>query len=36
MSIDAMLSDAALRVRDKMREFVAAVPRQLLLDMDAD
>lgn len=36
MSIDAMLSDADIRVREKMREFVASVPRQLLLDMDAD
>ncbi len=36
MSIQAMLSEQDLRVREKMQEFVAAVPRQLLLDMDAD
>jgi len=30
------LSPAAAAIRDEMRGFVAAVPRQLLLDMDAD
>ena len=30
------LSPTAVALRDEVREFVAAVPRQLLLDMDAD
>ena len=30
------LSPTALEIRDEMREFVAGIPRQLLLDMDAD
>lgn len=36
MSIQAMLSEADLALRAKVQEFVASIPRQLLLDMDAD
>ncbi|MGB2884678.1 MAG: acyl-CoA dehydrogenase family protein [Dehalococcoidia bacterium] len=34
--IEVMLNESQRRLRDEMREFVKAVPRQLLLDMDAD
>lgn len=33
---DFMLTDDQLRVRDQMRSFVKSVPRQLVLDMDAE
>ena len=33
---EAMLTDEQRVLRDEMREFVRAVPRQLILDMDAD
>ncbi len=36
MSVTAMLTPEMLALRERMREFVAAVPRQLLVDMDAD
>ncbi len=36
MSIQAMLSNDDLELRAKMQQFVASIPRQLLLDMDAD
>lgn len=36
MSTQALLTESDLVLRDKMRDFVASVPRQLLLDMDAD
>ena len=36
MSIQAMLSEDDLKLRSKMQEFVASVPRQLLVDMDED
>jgi alkylation response protein AidB-like acyl-CoA dehydrogenase len=36
MLTSATLTPAARGIRDEMRELVAAVPRQLLLDMDAD
>ena len=36
MSTQAMLSESDLSLREKMQDFVASVPRQLLLDMDAD
>ena len=36
MSIQAMLSEDDLKLRAKMQEFVASVPRQLLVDMDED
>ncbi len=36
MSTQAMLDETAASVRTKMQEFVASVPRQLLLDMDAN
>lgn len=36
MSTYAMLTDSDLSLRAKMQDFVASVPRQLLLDMDAD
>jgi hypothetical protein len=34
--IEVMLNESQKGLRDEMREFVKAVPRQLLLDMDAD
>lgn len=34
--IEVMLNESQRRLRDEMREFVKAVPRQLILDMDAD
>lgn len=34
--IEVMLNESQRRLRDEVREFVKAVPRQLLLDMDAD
>ena len=36
MSTNAMLTESDLSLREKMQDFVASVPRQLLLDMDAD
>ncbi len=36
MSIQAMFNPSDLALRDKVQDFVASVPRQLLLDMDAD
>ena len=36
MSIQAMFNQSDLALRDKVQDFVASVPRQLLLDMDAD
>ncbi len=36
MSIDAMLTPEELVLRKKVQDFVKSVPRQLLLDMDAD
>ena len=36
MSIQAMFNQSDLVLRDKMQDFVASIPRQLLLDMDAD
>ncbi|GAB4504718.1 MAG: acyl-CoA dehydrogenase family protein [Anaerolineales bacterium] len=36
MSTRAMLDESALSLRAKMQDFVASVPRQLLLDMDAN
>jgi acyl-CoA dehydrogenase len=34
--IDAMLSDTQRSLRDEAREFARSIPRQLILDMDAD
>ena len=34
--IEAMLTDSQKNLRKEVREFVKAVPRQLILDMDAD
>ena len=34
--IDALLTEPQRQLRDEVREFVKGVPRQLLLDMDAD
>jgi hypothetical protein len=34
--IEAMLSQKQMKLRDEVRKFVKAVPRQLILDMDAD
>ena len=36
MSTQAMLTESDLALRAKMQDFVASVPRQLLLDMDAN
>ena len=36
MSTTAMLTENDRSLRDKTQDFVASVPRQLLLDMDAD
>jgi acyl-CoA dehydrogenase len=36
MSIEALMTEKDKALRAKMQAFVAAVPRQLLLDMDAD
>ncbi|MBU0513008.1 MAG: acyl-CoA/acyl-ACP dehydrogenase [Chloroflexi bacterium] len=36
MSTNALLSKDEFALREKMRDFVSSVPRQLLLDMDAD
>ena len=36
MSTDAMITDEDKILREKMQDFVSWVPRQLLLDMDAD
>jgi alkylation response protein AidB-like acyl-CoA dehydrogenase len=34
--IESLLTDEQRKLRDKVRDFVKVVPRQLLLDMDAD
>ena len=34
--IDVMLTESQKKLRDEVREFAKWVPRQLLLDMDAD
>jgi len=34
--IEAMLNESQKKLRSEVREFVKAIPRQLLLDMDAD
>jgi len=34
--IEAMLNESQKRLRNEVRELVKAVPRQLILDMDAD
>ncbi len=34
--IESLLTDEQKKLRDKVRDFVKGVPRQLLLDMDAD
>ena len=34
--IESLLTDEQRKLRDKVRDFVKGVPRQLLLDMDAD
>ncbi|HOX36436.1 MAG TPA: acyl-CoA dehydrogenase family protein [Candidatus Brocadiia bacterium] len=34
--IEAMLDDAQKRLRSEVREFVKSIPRQMLLDMDAE
>jgi len=34
--LDAILTDEQKKLRDEMRDFVKSVPRQLILDMDAD
>ncbi len=36
MSVTAMLTPEMLALQERVRDFVAAVPRQLLVDMDAD
>ncbi len=36
MSVQAMLTEEDVSLRRRVQEFVASVPRQLLLDMDAD
>lgn len=36
MSTKAMLSQTEIALQEKVRDFVASIPRQLLLDMDAD
>jgi len=36
MSIDAMLNETERTLRSRVQDFVASIPRQLLLDMDAD
>jgi alkylation response protein AidB-like acyl-CoA dehydrogenase len=36
MSTNALITEADKALREKMQAFVASVPRQLLLDMDAD
>jgi len=36
MSIDAMLTASEKKLRTEMQDFVKSIPRQLLLDMDAD
>ena len=36
MSTQAMFTESDLSLRAKMQDFVASVPRQLLMDMDAD
>nr|HID14840.1 acyl-CoA dehydrogenase family protein [Anaerolineae bacterium] len=33
---EAMLNEEQCALRDEVREFVRSVPRQLILDMDAD
>ena len=34
--IESLLTEQQKRLRDKVKAFVKGVPRQLLLDMDAD
>ena len=34
--IEAMLDQKQKKLRNEVREFVKAIPRQLILDMDAD
>lgn len=34
--IESLLTEQQKRLRDKVRAFVKGMPRQLLLDMDAD
>ena len=34
--IEAMLDQRQKKLRNEVREFVKAIPRQLILDMDAD
>jgi alkylation response protein AidB-like acyl-CoA dehydrogenase len=36
MPVQSMYSDSDLALRERTRDFVASIPRQLLLDMDAD
>ncbi len=36
MDLDVLLTDADRAFRDEVRDFVASIPRQLLLDMDAE
>ncbi len=36
MSTDYLISDADKALRERVRDFVASIPRQLLLDMDAE
>lgn len=36
MSIEVMLTAEEKALRDEMQAFVSSIPRQLLLDMDAD
>jgi butyryl-CoA dehydrogenase len=33
---DFLLSDNQLKLRDEVRDFVKSIPRQMILDMDAD
>jgi len=36
MSFDFLLSKEQLKIRDEARDFIKWVPRQMILDMDAD
>jgi alkylation response protein AidB-like acyl-CoA dehydrogenase len=36
MSTDALLTDEEREIREEVRQFAASIPRQLLIDMDAD
>jgi butyryl-CoA dehydrogenase len=33
---DFLFSDDQLKLRDEVRDFVKSIPRQMILDMDAD